>query len=87
MSGTVAKHVVIMEQLSNHVTNKNLLEVSELQQQIACDIQSSQHTQVSTKSFYTCTLFQINLPKMPMKACTHIVTLIVNLPSNNLYKG
>lgn len=47
MSGTVAKHVVIMEQLSNYVTSKNLLEVSELQQQIACDIQSSQHTQVN----------------------------------------
>lgn len=47
MSGTVAKHVVIMEQLSNYVTKKNLLEVSELQQQIACDIQSSQHTQVN----------------------------------------
>jgi len=46
MSGTVAKHVVIMEQLSNYVTTKNLLEVSELQQQIACGIQSSQHTQV-----------------------------------------
>ncbi|VVC43830.1 Hypothetical protein CINCED_3A017831 [Cinara cedri] len=45
MSGTVAKHVVIMEQLSNFITKKNLLEVSELQQQIACDIQSSQHTQ------------------------------------------
>lgn len=45
MSGTVAKHVIIMEQLSNYVTKKNLLEVSELQQQIACDIQSSQHTQ------------------------------------------
>lgn len=50
MSGTVAKHVIIMEQLSNYVTKKNLLEVSELQQQIACDIQSSQHTQVSTTS-------------------------------------
>lgn len=47
MSGTVAKHVIIMEQLSCYVTKKNLLEVSELQQQIACDIQSSQHTQVS----------------------------------------
>jgi vacuolar protein sorting-associated protein 45 len=47
MSGTVAKHVVIMEQLSNYVSKKNLLEVSELQQQIACDIQSSQHTQVN----------------------------------------
>lgn len=46
MSGTVSKHVVIMEQLSNYVTKKNLLEISELQQQIACDIQSSQHTQV-----------------------------------------
>lgn len=48
MSGTVAKHVVIIEQLSNYVSKKNLLEVSELQQQIACDIQSSQHTQVNS---------------------------------------
>lgn len=47
MSGTVAKHVIIMEQLSNYVSKRNLLEVSELQQQIACDIQSSQHTQVN----------------------------------------
>lgn len=52
MSGTVAKHVIIMEQLSNYVTKKNLLEVSELQQQIACDIQSSQHTQVSYFMLY-----------------------------------
>lgn len=54
MSGTVSKHVVIMEQLSNYVTKKNLLEVSELQQQIACGIQSSQHIQVSKLniSFY-----------------------------------
>ncbi|XP_050422035.1 vacuolar protein sorting-associated protein 45 [Adelges cooleyi] len=45
MSGTVSKHVIIMEQLSNFVSQKNLLEVSELQQQIACDIQTSQHLQ------------------------------------------
>lgn len=46
MSGTVSKHVIIMEQLSNYVSKKNLLEVSELQQQIACDIQTSQQAHV-----------------------------------------
>ncbi|XP_050541921.1 vacuolar protein sorting-associated protein 45 [Daktulosphaira vitifoliae] len=45
MSGTVSKHVIIMEQLSNYVSKKNLLEVSELQQQIACNIQTSQQAQ------------------------------------------
>lgn len=55
MSGTVSKHVVIIEQLSNYVTKKKLLEVSELQQQIACDIQSSQHTQVKTTLCYILT--------------------------------
>ncbi|KAK7574339.1 hypothetical protein V9T40_011530 [Parthenolecanium corni] len=42
MSGTVAKHVTIVGELSNVVTKRNLLEVSEIEQQITCQ---NQHTQ------------------------------------------
>jgi len=63
MSGTVSKHVVIIEQLSNYVTKKNLLEVSELQQQIACDIQSSQHTQVNT-TYCNLSFLSNNIPSL-----------------------
>lgn len=63
MSGTVSKHVVIMEQLSNHVSRKNLLEVSELQQQIACDIQSSQHIQVNIALNYSYIYLYYSLKK------------------------
>lgn len=46
MSGTVAKHVTIVGELSNVVTKRNLLEVSEIEQQITCQNQHTQQLQV-----------------------------------------
>lgn len=45
MSGTVAKHVTVVGELSNMVGNNNLLEVSELEQELSC--QNDHSTQVS----------------------------------------
>ena len=44
MSGTVAKHVTVVGELSNLVATHNLLEVSELEQELSC--QSEHSTQV-----------------------------------------
>ena len=44
MSGTVAKHVTVVGELSNIVGTNNLLEVSELEQELSC--QSEHSTQV-----------------------------------------
>lgn len=46
MSGTVAKHVTIVGELSNVVGKRHLLEVSEIEQQITCQNQHSQQLQV-----------------------------------------
>lgn len=45
MSGTVAKHVTVVEELSNLVGNHNLLEVSETEQELSC--QSDHSNQVT----------------------------------------
>lgn len=37
MSGTVAKHVTLVGELSRLVGNHNLLEVSEAEQELACE--------------------------------------------------
>lgn len=52
MSGTVAKHVTIVGELSNIVNKRNLLEVSEIEQQITCQNQHSQQLQVN--SYHKC---------------------------------
>lgn len=55
MSGTVAKHVTIVGELSNVVNKRNLLEVSEIEQQITCQNQHSQQLQVNSyHKFYKC---------------------------------
>lgn len=46
MSGTVAKHVTVVEELSSIVSRHNLLEVSELEQELACQNEHSQQLQV-----------------------------------------
>ncbi|XP_073989668.1 vacuolar protein sorting 45 isoform X2 [Rhodnius prolixus] len=43
MSGTVSKHLVIIGELSSLVTKRSLLEVSEMEQEMACQDQHSQH--------------------------------------------
>ncbi|KAF6212087.1 hypothetical protein GE061_012607 [Apolygus lucorum] len=43
MSGTVSKHLMIIGELSNLVGKRNLLEVSEVEQEIACQDQHSHH--------------------------------------------
>lgn len=45
MSGTVAKHVTVVEELSSIVSRHNLLEVSELEQELACQNEHSQQLQ------------------------------------------
>lgn len=45
MSGTVTKHVTVVGELSASVTRHNLLEVSELEQEIACQSDHSKHLQ------------------------------------------
>ncbi|CAH0390273.1 unnamed protein product [Bemisia tabaci] len=45
MSGTVCKHLVLVSDLSNTVANNNLLEVSELEQQLACQESHSSQLQ------------------------------------------
>ncbi|CAB3220288.1 unnamed protein product [Arctia plantaginis] len=45
MSGTVTKHVTVVGELSACVTRHNLLEVSELEQEIACQSDHSKHLQ------------------------------------------
>jgi len=46
MSGTVAKHVTLVGELSRLVTTHNLLEVSEVEQQLACQDEHSEVLQV-----------------------------------------
>ncbi|BES99545.1 vacuolar protein sorting 45 homolog (S. cerevisiae) [Nesidiocoris tenuis] len=45
MSGTVSKHLMIIGELSNLVAKRSLLEVSEVEQEIACQDQHSHHLQ------------------------------------------
>ncbi len=66
MSGTVAKHVTIVGELSNVVAKRHLLEVSEIEQQITCQNQHTQQLQVCTNL----SLDSIN----PLEAeCTHTI--------------
>ena len=46
MSGTVSKHVTVVSELSRLVSEFCLLEVSELEQDIACRSDHAQHLQV-----------------------------------------
>lgn len=45
MSGTVTKHVTLVGELSRLVTKHNLLEVSEAEQELACQDEHSQSLQ------------------------------------------
>ncbi|XP_075213228.1 vacuolar protein sorting 45 isoform X1 [Lycorma delicatula] len=45
MSGTVSKHVAVISELSTLVTKRNLLEVSEMEQELACQDQHSAQLQ------------------------------------------
>lgn len=46
MSGTITKHIVVIGELSAQVGKKMLLEVSELEQEIACRADHSAQLQV-----------------------------------------
>lgn len=58
MSGTITKHVVVIGELSTQVGKKLLLEVSELEQEIACRADHSAQLQVHK---YVCLRFIIKL--------------------------
>ncbi|XP_039296475.1 LOW QUALITY PROTEIN: vacuolar protein sorting-associated protein 45 [Nilaparvata lugens] len=45
MSGTVSKHIAVIGELSSLVTKRNLLEVSEMEQELACQDQHSAQLQ------------------------------------------
>ena len=47
MSGTVSKHVTVVGELSRLVSERNLLEVSEVEQELACQNDHSSALQVS----------------------------------------
>ena len=48
MSGTVAKHVTVVGELSRLVGAHNLMDVSECEQELACQSDHSQSLQVGT---------------------------------------
>lgn len=48
MSGTVSKHVTVVGELSRLVAERNLLEVSEVEQELACQSDHSSALQVLT---------------------------------------
>ena len=50
MSGTVSKHVTIVGELSRLVTEKSLLDVSEVEQDLACQNDHSSALQASVQS-------------------------------------
>uniref|UniRef100_A0A1B6CKF1 Vacuolar protein sorting-associated protein 45 n=1 Tax=Clastoptera arizonana TaxID=38151 RepID=A0A1B6CKF1_9HEMI len=45
MSGTVSKHIAVISELSSLVSKRNLLEVSEIEQELSCQNQHSQQLQ------------------------------------------
>lgn len=50
MSGTVSKHVTVVGELSRLVSERNLLEVSEVEQELACQNDHSSALQVPIQS-------------------------------------
>lgn len=52
MSGTITKHVVVIGELSTQVSKQQLLEISELEQEISCRADHSAQLQVIF-NFYT----------------------------------
>ena len=52
MSGTVSKHVVLVGELASMMERYKLLEISETEQELACQEAHSQHLQV-------CSLFLV----------------------------
>ena len=46
MSGTVAKHVTVVGELSRIVSNHGLMDISECEQELACQSDHSQALQV-----------------------------------------
>lgn len=52
MSGTVSKHVTVVGELSSMVSRHSLLQVSELEQELACQDEHSKQLQVQI--FFIC---------------------------------
>lgn len=52
MSGTVAKHVTLVGELSRLVGSHSLMEISEAEQELACHDDHSQSLQVNYTCFY-----------------------------------
>lgn len=52
MSGTVSKHVTVVGELSRLVSERHLMEVSEVEQELACQNDHSRAQQVGRSSTY-----------------------------------
>lgn len=50
MSGTVSKHVTVVGELSRLVSERHLMEVSEVEQELACQSDHSRAQQVGSSS-------------------------------------
>lgn len=55
MSGTVSKHVTVVGELSRLVSERQLMEVSEIEQELACQNDHSSAQQVTTASHHPTT--------------------------------
>ena len=62
MSGTVSKHVTIVGELSRLVQDKSLLDVSEVEQDLACQNDHSTALQVQYCAKVIAELFSSNFP-------------------------
>lgn len=82
MSGTVSKHVTLVSELSRLVQSHNLMAVSELEQEIACQGEHSKSLQVRAdyvqplhKSIYVGAVLRFSFDgEYVCKACSHYFT-------------
>lgn len=83
MSGTVSKHVALVGELASLMERHNLLEVSETEQELACQEAHSQHLQVhfceKSSSSKNCTYLKIIPSNVALKMLLqHVKRLIAN---------
>lgn len=62
MSGTVAKHVTLIGELSRLITNHSLFEVSEAEQELACQADHAESAKVSAERQNLVVIYSSALP-------------------------
>ena len=75
MSGTVSKHVTIVSELSRLVTERSLLDVSEVEQDLACQSDHSSALQASACLVPSVLAASLLLPSYMVHACYMFVYL------------